>query len=88
MILFSSIYPNEQILKDELYGCFAYIKIPFDVLDRMPVRDRKYYIMKHNESIEAINNKSKRNTKNNMLSGDAINAYTDIEQNNLANLNK
>lgn len=44
--------------------------------------------MKHNESIEAINNKSKRNTKNNMLSGDAINAYTDIEQNNLANLNK
>jgi hypothetical protein len=26
--------------------------IPFDVLERMPVRDRKYYIMRHNKEVE------------------------------------
>jgi hypothetical protein len=33
-----------------------YIKIPFDVLDRMPIRDRKYYIHKFQEYMEARNN--------------------------------
>jgi hypothetical protein len=32
-----------------------YIKIPFDVLDRMPIRDRKYYIHKFDEFMEARN---------------------------------
>jgi hypothetical protein len=32
-----------------------YIKIPFDVLDRMPIRDRKYYIHKFQEYMEARN---------------------------------
>lgn len=84
MILFSSIYPDEQTLKDELYGCFAYIKIPFDVLDKMPVRDRKYYIMKHNENVSKSNASSKgKHTFN----GDAINSYADVEQQNLLNMN-
>ena len=30
-----------------------YIKIPFDILDKMPIRDRKYYIHKFNEYMEA-----------------------------------
>ena len=45
----------EQNLKDELFACHMYIKIPFDVLDRMPIRDRKYYIHKYNEFMEARN---------------------------------
>jgi hypothetical protein len=45
----------EQNLKDELFACHMYIKIPFDVLDRMPIRDRKYYIHKFNEYMEARN---------------------------------
>ena len=32
-----------------------YIKIPLDVLDKMPIRDRKYYIHKYNEYMEARN---------------------------------
>ena len=32
-----------------------YVKIPFDVLDNMPIRDRKYYIHKYNEYMEARN---------------------------------
>ena len=45
----------EQSLKDELFACHQYIKIPFDVLDRMPIMDRKYYIQKYVEYIEARN---------------------------------
>ena len=29
-----------------------YIKIPLDVLDKMPIRDRKYYMHKYNEYME------------------------------------
>lgn len=32
-----------------------YIKIPLDVLDKMPIRDRKYYIHKYNEYMEQRN---------------------------------
>ena len=32
-----------------------YIKIPFDVLENMPIRDRKYYIHKFEEYMEARN---------------------------------
>ena len=45
----------EQNLKDELFACHNYIKIPFDVLNKMPIRDRKYYIHKYNEYMEAKN---------------------------------
>lgn len=45
----------EQNLKDELFACHMYIKIPFDVLEKMPIMDRKYYIHKYNEYMEAKN---------------------------------
>lgn len=32
-----------------------YVKIPFDVLDKMPIRDRKYYIHKYTEYMEERN---------------------------------
>ena len=55
-ILFSSISPDyEKYLKEELFGCFKYIKIPIDELMRMPTRDRKFYILKHNEEVDAEN---------------------------------
>lgn len=82
-ILFSSISPNfERNLKDELYGCFKYIGIPFDVLDRMPVRDRKFYIAKHNGITEEENSK---NRNENTINGELINAYANIHQLNEKN---
>ena len=54
-----------------------YIKIPFDILDKMPIRDRKYYIHKFNEYMEA---------KQRALDGDKstttndISSYTDMSQ--------
>ena len=32
-----------------------YLKIPFDVLERMTIMDRKYYIQKYNEYMEQRN---------------------------------
>lgn len=82
-ILFSSISPNyEQTLKDELFGCFKYIGIPFDILDKMPTRDRKYYIMKHNNEME----KHKNEDSGSAHTTDAIEMYTELHQQNLKNL--
>lgn len=82
-ILFSSISPNfERNLKDELYGCFKYIGIPFDVLDRMPVRDRKFYIAKHNGIAEEENSK---NRNENTINGELINTYANLHQLNEKN---
>ena len=81
--LFSSISPNfERNLKDELYGCFKYIGIPFDVLDRMPVRDRKFYIAKHNGITEEENSK---NRNENTINGELINTYANLHQLNEKN---
>ena len=58
----------EQNLKDELFACHTYMKIPFDILDNMPIRDRKYYIHKYNEYMEernaAMEGKSSNSTSN------------------------
>ena len=55
-MMFSSISPRaEENLKEELFACFKYVGIPLDVLDKMPVRDRKYYIHKYNEYMEERN---------------------------------
>ncbi len=79
MIMFSSISSDyEKNLKDELYGCFKYIGIPFDILNKMPVRDRKFYISKHNGIVE--DEKNKENNNNSKISGEMINKFTDYNQ--------
>ena len=67
----------EQNLKDELFACHTYMKIPFDVLDKMPIRDRKYYIHKYNEYMEAKNAAMEGATSK---STDNIGAYTSMSQ--------
>ena len=81
-ILFSLTSPNqERDLKDELFGCFKHIGIPFDILDKMPIRDRKFYIAKHNGIVEKENESQKGNT----IDGEMINKYTDMSQLNEIN---
>lgn len=65
----------EQNLKDELFACFKYIGIPLDMLDKMPIRDRKYYIHKYNEYMEA-----RRQAMDNSTSTSDIGAYTNMSQ--------
>ena len=53
-----------------------YIKIPFNVLDKMPIRDRKYYIHKYNEYMEARN----AALEGNPTTTTDIGAYTNMSQ--------
>ena len=52
-----------------------FMKIPFDVLDNMPIRDRKYYIHRYNEYM-----KEREAAMNNTSSTTNINAYTNMSQ--------
>lgn len=53
-ILFSLIYDNyEKDLKKELFLCHKNIGISMSEIYRMPIRDRKFYIMTHNKQIES-----------------------------------
>lgn len=45
------------------------MKIPFDSLDTMPIRDRKYYIHKYNEYMEM---------RNSAMEGGSSSSSTDI----------
>lgn len=67
----------ERNLKDELFLCHQHLKIPFDVLDKMPITDRKYYIQKYIEYVEqrneAMNGGSSTSTTD-------IGAYTNMSQ--------
>ena len=89
-IMFSSVSPDyEANLKEELFGCFKYVGIPFDVLDRMPTRDRKYYIMRHNKAVEEENARMKHEMGDNSNTNNVdIDAYTKLEQSNIKNLNR
>ena len=83
-ILFSSISPNyEAYLKEELWGCFKYIGIPFETLEKMPIRDRKYYIARHNQAAEEERKRS-GNNDNSFTSNDPylMNAVAENIQSN------
>ncbi len=67
----------ERNLKDELFACHMYVKIPFDVLEKMPIMDRKYYIHKYNEYMEARN--EAMNSGGESKSSD-ISRYTSMSQ--------
>jgi len=53
------------------------MKIPFDILDKMPIRDRKYYIHKYNEYMEQRNNEI---TSKSSSSSSDISRYTSMSQ--------
>jgi hypothetical protein len=76
------------LLKEELFGCFKHIKIPLDELMRMPTRDRKYYILKHNEAMDAEKQEYENMKKGGAIKTEAIDAYTDIDQQNIRNAAK
>ena len=87
-ILFSSISPEyERLLKEELFGCFKHIKIPLRELMNMPVRDRKFYILKHNEAAEA-ERQEYENAQKGSNKTEAIDRFTDYDQKNLKNIKK
>jgi hypothetical protein len=88
-ILFSGISPDyERLLKEELFGCFKHIRIPLKELMNMPIRDRKFYILQHNEAENAARKEYEERQKGGSTKTEAIDAYTDIDQQNLKNATK
>ena len=80
-ILFSSISPDyERNLKDELFACFKHIGIPFDVLEKMPIRDRRFYIYKYNDYVKKQEDAYEASQGNSTPSADQINAYARMSQ--------
>lgn len=75
--------PNnyERALKDEIYGCFKHIGIPIETVYNMPVQDRRYFILKHNEEQERRKQEHERENGSIRNNGD-LNAYAKNEQSN------
>ena len=67
----------ERNLKDELFACHMYMKIPFDVLEKMPIMDRKYYIDKY---VEYVNRKNAAMNDGGSNSNTNISNYTSMSQ--------
>lgn len=68
---------------DEIWGCVNYLKIPYDtVMYNMPVYIRKFWIMKHNETVANENASKASGGNGNTIDGQAINTYAQLEQSN------
>lgn len=88
-MMFSSISSDyERNLKDELFGCFKYIGIPLNILDKMPIRDRKFYIAKHNGIVEVEKKKSEEKNGGSHVDGLFIDGFTDMSQGQAKKNNK
>lgn len=59
-----------------------------ETLYKMPTRDRQFYIMKHNENMEAINKASKHGKKEKQVNGESINTYAKLEQEKMKNVKR
>ena len=52
---------------------------------KMPTRDRKFYILKHNEAAEEERREYEEKKNGGTAKTEAIDAFTDIDQQNLKN---
>lgn len=69
----------ERNLKDELFACHQFLKIPFDDLCNMPIADRKYYIHKWNEYMEM---------RNAAMQGDGVSTASDADIRNATSMSQ
>lgn len=75
----------EKMLKDEIWGCTHYMKLPMETVMRLPVQDRRYYIQKHNEEQQGIKRDIDMRSGRSKVDGDSINEYARLEQENKKN---
>ena len=54
----------------------------------MPVRDRKFFILEHNEAAQEEREEYESRQKGGSTKTEAIDAFTDIDQSNLKNATK
>jgi hypothetical protein len=73
------------MLKDEIWGCTHYMKLPMETVMRLPVQDRRYYIQKHNEEQQGIKRDIDMRNGRSKVDCDSINEYARLEQENKKN---
>lgn len=80
--LFFSLIPSEyeRFLKDEIWGCTHYMKLPMETVMRMPVQDRRYFIQKHNEEQKGIRDSYEKKEGYSLSDGETINEFAKREQ--------
>ena len=59
--------------------------MPYDMIMKLPIQDRRAFIHKHNMEEERINNISNENNNSNVrnYAGESINTFARMEQSNL-----
>lgn len=63
-MMFSLIYKNyEKDLKKELWLCHKHMDLSMSEIEKMPTRDRKYFILEHNKQIEIEKQQFKKKRK-------------------------
>lgn len=73
----------DKKLWEEIWGCVNYLKIPYEtVMHDMPVYVRKFWIMKHNETVSNENKTNAAGGNASTIDGQAINSYARLEQRN------
>lgn len=75
-------------MKEEIYGCFKHIGIPIESVYNMPVQDRRFYIMKHNEEQEKRKAEMDGTNGNSIRENGDLNAYARNEQTNSDNFKR
>lgn len=88
--LYFSLIPSnyEKILKDEIWGCTHYMKIPMETVMKLPIQDRRYFIRKHNEEQQGIRDAYEKKSGSKTTDGEAINQYARLEQENRKNMKR
>ena len=77
------------MLKDEIWGCTHYMKLPMETVMKLPIQDRRYFIQKHNEEQQGIRESYERKSGGAKIKdGEAINEYAKLEQENIKNRNR
>lgn len=69
---------------DELYGCFKYIGMSWDMIMRLPIQERRMMIRRYNMDADAIekNSEGAHGADTRRFEGELINDYARLEQNN------
>lgn len=69
---------------DEIWGCFKYVGMPYDMIMKLPIQDRREFIHKHNLEQERIDKEYASDTGENVRTyeGESINQFARMEQSN------
>lgn len=87
-LFFSTLPDNyEESFWDEIWGCVNYIKLPYETVMSMPVRERKIWIQKHNFEQQRLKEDmdSKDSKGLSSMTGEGLNTYAKLSQEKIKN---